>query len=230
MPVLPALHDGASNDRHSSSALDWKDAALTARAMPRPCRVTTSIHIPLTQKRRREAWLNGLAGRRIVARTSELRPALSSGARTSARVGGKGDFEMSKPVKPVPAGYHTVTPWIIGRDTAGLIEFLKAAFNATETNSTNKDGRVGHAEVRIGDSVVMMFDAPRDRGWPDTRAFLRLYLPDADATFARAVAAGAVPVTKVTHLAFGDRVGRVRDPYGNVWWLQTRVEKMSETS
>ncbi len=136
---------------------------------------------------------------------------------------------MSKPVKHIAEGYGTVTPWIIGRDTAGLIEFLKAAFGATElARIPGKDGRIDHAEVRIGDSVVMMFDAPRDGSWRDTPAFLRLYLTDADASFAQAVEAGATPVTKVTHLAFGDRVGRVRDPFGNVWWLQTHVEDVSE--
>ena len=74
----------------------------------------------------------------------------------------------------------------------------------------------------------MMFDAPKNQPWPETPAFIRLYLPDADATYAQAIAAGAVSVTEVTHLAFGDRVGRVRDPFGNLWWLQTRVENVSE--
>lgn len=135
---------------------------------------------------------------------------------------------MTDAVKLVPEGYGTVTPWIIGRDTAGLIDFLARAFDAEEiTRLTDENGVIGHAEMRISDSVVMMFDAPRGN-WPDTPAFLRLYLPDADATFARAIAAGAIPVTKVTHLAFGDRAGRVRDPFGNLWWLQTRVENVSE--
>jgi PhnB protein len=132
-------------------------------------------------------------------------------------------------VKPIPDGYGTVTPWIIGRDTAGLMDFLTRAFDAVDLGRvSNPDGSIGHAEMRIGDSIVMMFDAPRDRPWPETPAFIRLYLPDADASFARAVKEGATAVTNVTHLAFGDRVGRVRDPYGNLWWLQTRVENVSE--
>ncbi len=134
---------------------------------------------------------------------------------------------MAAKVVPVPAGYTTVTAWIIGRDTAGLMAFLKAAFDAVELSRLEENGRIGHAEMRIGNAVVMMFDAP-DEDWPETPAFLRLYLDDADATFTRAVEAGAEPVTRVTHLAFGDRVGRVRDPFGNVWWLQTRVEEVSE--
>ncbi|MFF6780532.1 VOC family protein [Streptomyces sp. NPDC012510] len=129
-------------------------------------------------------------------------------------------------VKPIPDGYHTVTPWIISRDTAGLIDYLKEAFDAEEiARVVGEDGRIGHAEVRIGDSVVMPFDAPE--GWPLTPAFLRLYVEDADAAHRRAVAAGGTSVTEVTHLFFGDRIGRVRDPLGNLWWLQTRVEDVS---
>jgi PhnB protein len=80
-------------------------------------------------------------------------------------------------------------------------------------------------EVRIGDSVLMTFDASPD--WPDTPVFIRLYVEDADAAFERAVAAGAVPVTRVAEHVFGDRVGRVRDPQGNVWWLQTHVRDVA---
>jgi uncharacterized glyoxalase superfamily protein PhnB len=126
-------------------------------------------------------------------------------------------------VKPVPDGYYTVTPWIISRDTAQLIDYVKEAFEAEEiARVVGEDGSIGHAEVRIGDSVVMMFDAKPD--WPPTPAFLRLYVTDADAVHRHAVAAGGISVTDVTHLFFGDRVGRVRDPLGNLWWIQTRVE------
>src|ERR687883_204868 len=126
-------------------------------------------------------------------------------------------------VRPVPEGYGTVTPWVISRDTARLIDFVRDAFDAQElARVPGPDGGIGHAEVRIGDSVVMMFDA-RD-GWPDTPAFLRLYVPDADTAYQRALEAGATPVTAVTALFFGDRVGRVRDPLGNIWWLQAHVE------
>ncbi|HEV7627245.1 MAG TPA: VOC family protein [Streptomyces sp.] len=129
-------------------------------------------------------------------------------------------------VKPVPTGYCTVTPWIISRDTVQLIDYVKRAFDAEELAClTGEDGTVGHAEVRIGDSVVMMFDAKP--GWPPTPGFLRLYVEDADAVHRQAVAAGGTSVTEVTHLFFGDRVGRVLDPLGNLWWIQTRVEDVS---
>jgi PhnB protein len=122
-----------------------------------------------------------------------------------------------------PDGYGAVTPWIITPDTAALLEFLKAAFDAEElARIVNPDGTIGHAEARIGDSIVMAFDRPHR--WPHTPAFIRLYVPDADRAQDQALAAGATEVTSVTALAFGDRVGRIRDPLGNIWWLQTHVE------
>ena len=121
-----------------------------------------------------------------------------------------------------PDGYAAVTPWIVSRDTAGLLDFMKRAFDAEEVaRITNTDTSIAHAEARIGDAVIMAFDGPKDaRPMP---AFLRLYVDDADMAFDRAVDAGATPVTRVTELAFGDRVGRIRDPFGNIWWLQSHV-------
>jgi uncharacterized glyoxalase superfamily protein PhnB len=128
-------------------------------------------------------------------------------------------------MQQVPKGYHTVTPWIISRDAAALVAFMRDVFGATETPGSRiigADGKIGHVEVTIGDSVVMAFDAKDD--WPDTPGFLRLYVADVDATVERAVAAGAALVTKPTDLAFGDRVARVRDPWNNLWWIHQHVE------
>jgi PhnB protein len=128
---------------------------------------------------------------------------------------------------PIPEGYTTVTPWIIGQDTAGLMDWLTRAFGAEEiARLVGEDGRIGHAEMRIGNAIVMMFDARPE--WPETPAFLRLYVDDAEAVHAQAVAAGGTSVTEVTHLFFGDKVGRVRDPFGNLYWIQTRVEELTE--
>lgn len=128
-------------------------------------------------------------------------------------------------VQPIPEGYSTVTPWIIVKGAAQLIDYLKVAFEAKElARVPNEDGTIGHAEVQIGDSVVMMFDARPE--WPATPSFLRLYVEDADAVFKQAVAAGGSVVTEVTELFWGDRIGRVRDPFGNIWWIQARVENI----
>ncbi|MDB5541033.1 MAG: Glyoxalase/bleomycin resistance protein/dioxygenase [Devosia sp.] len=127
----------------------------------------------------------------------------------------------------IPDGYTTVTPWIISADTPQLIAFLAAAFGGVEiARLANADGSIAHAEIRIGDAVVMAFDAPE--GIAPVPAFIRLYVPDARIGFAKAIQAGATEVTKPTLLAFGDRVARIRDPLGNIWWLQQRVEDVSE--
>jgi uncharacterized glyoxalase superfamily protein PhnB len=128
--------------------------------------------------------------------------------------------------KNPPEGYGTVTPWIVARGAAALIDYLTRAFGAEEiARVPNPDGTIGHAEVRIGDSIVMLFDA--GSGWPPTPGFFRLYVTDADATLRLAVEAGGTKVTAVRELAFGDRVGRVRDPFGNIWWIQSRVKDLT---
>jgi PhnB protein len=128
--------------------------------------------------------------------------------------------------RAVPEGYHAVTPWIISRDTAGLLDFVKRAFGAAELARVYvENGAIGHAEFRIGDSVVMAFDAREE--WPDTPAFLRLYVADGDVVHRQALEAGATSVTEMTTLFWGDRVGRVRDPFGNLWWIQTRIEDLA---
>jgi uncharacterized glyoxalase superfamily protein PhnB len=129
-------------------------------------------------------------------------------------------------VAAAPPGYTAVTPWVISADTVRLLAFAKQAFGAEELGRlANPDGSIAHAELRIGDAVVMAFDARPS--WPATPAFLRLFVEDGDAVFARAVEAGATPVTEMTELFFGDRVGRVRDPLGNIWWIQSKVEDVA---
>ena len=139
--------------------------------------------------------------------------------------GGSRPGESGAEIRLVPEGYHTVTPWIISRDTARLLDFVRAAFGAEEIARVhNEDGTIGHAESRIGDSIVMAFDAKEE--WPYTPSFLRLYAEDGAAAYWRALEAGATSVTEMTDLFFGDRVGRVRDPQGNLWWIQARLEDL----
>lgn len=127
----------------------------------------------------------------------------------------------------IPAGYTTVTPWIISSDTSALFAYLAEAFGGEElSRMAAPDGAIVHAEMRIGDAVVMAFDAPA--GVAPQPAFIRLYVPDARITFAKAIHAGGVEVTKPTLLAFGDRVARIRDPLGNIWWLQQHLEDVPQ--
>lgn len=133
------------------------------------------------------------------------------------------ETNAARTMQAVPEGYRTVTPWIISRDTAQLLAFAKSAFGAEELARVyGENGAIDHAEFRIGDSIVMAFDAKAE--WPDTPSFLRLYVEDGDAVHQRALRAGAISVTEMTNLFFGDRVGRVRDPQGNLWWIHTRIE------
>ena len=130
--------------------------------------------------------------------------------------------DTTKKVKPVPEGYHTVTPYVVVKGVVGFLDFMKEAFGAVEEiRVPNQDGTIGHAEVRIGDSVVMAFDAKDN--WPATPGFLRLYVEDADALYEQALKAGAVSVTEMSTL-MGERGGRVCDPLGNIWWIQTHVK------
>jgi uncharacterized glyoxalase superfamily protein PhnB len=129
-------------------------------------------------------------------------------------------------MKVLPEGYHTVTPWIISKaDTAALIDFVVGVFDATDLGRMEVDGVIGHAEVRIGDSVVMMFDKP---DWPPTPAFLRVYVADDAEVLRRAAERGATVVTEPTELFWGDRVSRFRDPFGNLWWIHQRVAELTE--
>jgi uncharacterized glyoxalase superfamily protein PhnB len=126
-------------------------------------------------------------------------------------------------IKAIPEGYHMVTPFVVVKGAAQLLDFMSEAFGAVEMGRVvDEQGAIGHAETRVGDSVVMMFDAKKD--WPDTPSFLRLYVEDCNAVYQQALKAGATSVTKPTDVPWGERVARVRDPLGNLWWIMTRVE------
>lgn len=129
-------------------------------------------------------------------------------------------------MQTIPDGYTTVTPWLISSDTNRVLEFIRDAFGGEELARVyNEDGGIGHAETRIGDAIVLLFDSPK--GWPATPAFLRVFVDDADETYKNALAAGATSITEPTELFWGDKVGRVRDPLGNVWWVQQRVAELT---
>jgi PhnB protein len=125
--------------------------------------------------------------------------------------GTSGSDSSGEIMHPVPAGYTTVTPWIISPDTSKLLDLANGAFGAEElVRVFNNNESFGHAEFRVGDAIVMAFDG--DSSWKHTPSFLRLYVNDCDAVYQQTLNAGATSVTKMTNLAFGDRVARIRDP------------------
>lgn len=129
--------------------------------------------------------------------------------------------------KAIPHGYHTVTPYLVVEGADRLLDFLKQAFAAEETfRMSAADGSISHAEARIGDSVVMMGDAGEQ--WPPMPAGIHLYVEDCDATYQRALEAGATSLREPADQFYGDRSGGVRDPVGNLWWIATHVEDVPE--
>jgi PhnB protein len=140
-------------------------------------------------------------------------------------------------VRPVPEHLRTVTPRLVVRDGAAAIDFYRAAFGATELGErfTGPGGELIHAEVRIGDSVVMISDegengapakSPQSLGGV-VSAIMATYWEDVDAAWERAVAAGAAIIYPLEDQFYGDRVGRLRDPFGQQWMLSQRVEEIS---
>jgi len=127
-------------------------------------------------------------------------------------------------VKHIPAGYRSVTPYLVVKGAAKLIEFLIQAFEAEETHerTTRPDGSVMHTEVKIGDSLVMMGE-PIGTSGPMPACFY-LYVEDTDTVYRRALAAGATSVMEPADQFYGDRSAGVRDPCGNLWYLATHVE------
>ena len=134
----------------------------------------------------------------------------------------------------IPAGYHSVTPSLIVRDAAKAIAFYQAAFGAEELGRmAGPGGAIMHAEIRIGDSIVMLGEENMEWGTKSPLSTngnpgsLHLYVPDADAAFARAVEAGATVRYPLEDAFWGDRYGKVTDPFGHEWGIATRVKEMT---
>jgi PhnB protein len=140
----------------------------------------------------------------------------------------------TKATRFIPEGYHSVTPYLYLRDAAKALEFYKRALNASELfRFPMPDGRIGHAEIRIGDSVVMLADEAPERGVKSpqtlggTSAGMALYVEDCDALFKRAVEAGAKVDRPLADQFYGDRSGTIIDPFGHRWTISTHVEDVS---
>ena len=136
-------------------------------------------------------------------------------------------------VKPRPEGYHSVTPYLVVDDAKAAIDFYTRAFGAKEKFRLPMGDRIGHAELIIGDSHVMLADEFPEQGHRGPKALggtpvsLMVYVDDVDATFRQAIAAGATEKRPVENQFWGDRMGTLTDPFGHVWSLATTVEEVS---
>ena len=127
-------------------------------------------------------------------------------------------------VKPIPDGYHSVTPYLVVNGAAKLIDFMKDVLGAEEIFRMDSPTGVGHAELRVGDSIVMLADAEGSATGKASPAMLHIYVNDVDATYGRALAAGATSLREPADQFYGDRSGGVEDGFGNQWWFATHIE------
>jgi PhnB protein len=141
---------------------------------------------------------------------------------------------MAKAAKPIPEGYHSVTPYLIIKGAADALEFYKKAFGATELfRMAQPDGRIGHAEIKIGDSPIMLADEYSEMGYRSPQSLngspvsIMLYVEDVDSVFKQAIAAGAQQQRPVEDKFYGDRSGTLVDPFGHIWHVGTHKEDVS---
>ena len=139
------------------------------------------------------------------------------------------------PTKAIPDGYHSVTPYLVMRDAARAIDFYKRALGAKESFRFDAPGgKIGHAEIKIGDSIIMLADEMPDMGYRGPQSLggsavsLMVYVEDVDSQFKRAIDAGAKVKQPVKDQFYGDRSGTLEDPFGHVWTIATHVEDVSE--
>jgi PhnB protein len=137
-------------------------------------------------------------------------------------------------VKPIPDGYHTIQPYLHIRGAAKALDFYQLAFGASEKfRMPQKDGLIGHAEIQIGDSVVMLADEKPEMGiyspahLGGSATSIMLYVEDCDAVYKQALAAGAKSLREPADQFYGDRTAGVEDPYGFQWWIGTHVKDVS---
>ena len=130
-------------------------------------------------------------------------------------------------VKPIPDGYHSITPCLIVEGADKLLEFIENVFGGEIMLKMQSDeGKISHAEIKIGNSVVMVADAGEE--WEAIRSWLYVYVEDTDAVYQKAVQAGAASVKEPEDQFYGDRSGGVRDVFGNYWGIATHIEDVSD--
>jgi PhnB protein len=134
---------------------------------------------------------------------------------------------QKKTTKAIPKGFHTVTPYLVVNDARGLLEFIEKAFDGEVTsNMKGEDGRIMHATVQIGDSVIMVSDVMKGMNEP-MPTMLYLYVDDVDAMYRQAINANATSIREPIDEFYGDRSAGVRDEWNNQWWLATHIEDIS---
>jgi PhnB protein len=140
---------------------------------------------------------------------------------------------MADKVNPIPEGHHTVTPYLIINGAAAAIDFYKRAFGAQDLGRFEHGDKIGHAELKFGDSIIMLADEYPEMGARSPQSFggspmfIHLYVEDVDALYAQAVAAGAKAQKPVEDKFYGDRSGSVEDPFGYTWYLSTHKEDLT---
>ena len=136
-------------------------------------------------------------------------------------------------VKPIPEGYHSVTPYLIVNGGAKALDFYKKAFGATELFRMEHEGKIGHAEIKIGDSPIMLADEQPGMGYVGPQALggtpvsLMIYVEDVDKTYKQAISSGGVEVKALQDQFYGDRSGTLKDPFGHVWTVATHKEDVT---
>lgn len=136
-------------------------------------------------------------------------------------------------VKPIPEGYHSVTPYLIIKGAADAIEFYKKAFGATELFRMAHEGKVGHAEIKIGNSPIMLADEHPAMGYVSPKTLggtpvsILIYVEDVDTTFNQAIKSGGVQQKPLQDQFYGDRSGTLTDPFGHVWTVATHKEDVA---
>ena len=136
-------------------------------------------------------------------------------------------------VKAIPEGYHSVTPYLVMNGAAAAIDYYKKAFNAVELFRMDHEGKVGHAEMRIGDSMIMLGDENAGMGFkgPETLGgtpvSLMVYVEDVDTIYPQAIAAGGTELKPLQDWFYGDRSGTLKDPFGHVWTIGTHKEDVT---
>jgi PhnB protein len=137
-------------------------------------------------------------------------------------------------VKPIPEGYHSVTPYLIISGAADALDYYKKAFGAVELFRMDHGGKIGHAEIKIGDSPIMLADEQPEMGYRSPKSLggtpvsIMIYVEDVDTIYKRAIAAGGTEVKALQDQFYGDRSGTLTDPFGHVWTVATHKEDVTE--